>query len=112
MRDVEREEMGRGEGGEGEKFKLDITRSYLHTGFTHSDIQLIILSSPAPKQVGQAIHLQTEQETRKEGILRPFPPLVLPAKFELEVYHPLQLPDGSLPTYPPHLFPETIKVNG
>ena len=57
--------MGRGEGGEGGKFKLDMTRSYLHTGFTHSDIQLIILSSPAPKQVGQAIHLQTEQETRR-----------------------------------------------
>ena len=65
MRDVEREEMGRGEGGEGEKFKLDITRSYLHTGFTHSDIQLIILSSPAPKQVGQAIHLQSRKQGKK-----------------------------------------------
>ena len=61
MRNVEREEGGK---GGGEEFKLDMTRSYLHTGFTHSDIQLIILSSPAPKQVGQAIHLQTEQETR------------------------------------------------
>ena len=57
---------GKKEGkGEEKNFKLDMTRSYLHTGFTHSDIQLIILSSPAPKQVGQAIHLQTEQETRQ-----------------------------------------------
>ena len=63
-KEVGREEGGKG-GGEEFKTKLDMTRSYLHTGFTHSDIQFIILSSPAPEQVGQAVHLQTERKTKR-----------------------------------------------